>query len=110
VAQETAASSRVHFFNSNRGLTPCRLWKGSVSVAKDGTYRGGRRIRAGSKPDSAADKIVCTDPPYLVNLESTSGKIKNDDLNDKDGYEFLKKAFSCFHDVMAKDASIYVLL
>lgn len=52
--------------------------------------------------------LVCTDPPYLVNLESTSGKIKNDDLNDKDGYEFLKKAFSCFHDVMAKDASIYV--
>ena len=33
-----------------------RLRKGSVSVAKDGTYRGGRRIRAGSKPDSAADK------------------------------------------------------
>ena len=73
-------------------------------MAKDGTYSGGRRIRAGSKPDSAADKIVCTDPPYLVNLESTY------DLNDKDGYEFLKKAFSCFHDVMAKDASIYVLL
>lgn len=52
--------------------------------------------------------LVCTDPPYLVNLESTSGKIKNDDLNDKDGYEFLKKAFSCFRDAMAKDASIYV--
>ena len=24
--------------------------------------------------------LVCTDPPYMVNLESTSGKIKNDDL------------------------------
>lgn len=27
--------------------------------------------------------LVCTDPPYLVNLESTSGKIKNDDLDDE---------------------------
>lgn len=52
--------------------------------------------------------LVLTDPPYLVNLESTSGKIANDDLNDKDGYEFLLKAFKCFHTCMAKDASIYV--
>lgn len=52
--------------------------------------------------------LVCTDPPYLVNLESTSGKIKNDDLDDEKGYEFLKSAFECFRDAMAKDASIYV--
>ena len=35
--------------------------------------------------------LVCTDPPYFVNLESSSGKIANDNLNDADGYEFLKK-------------------
>lgn len=52
--------------------------------------------------------LVCTDPPYMVNLESTSGKIKNDDLNDKDAYEFLMKALGCMHESMAKDASIYV--
>lgn len=52
--------------------------------------------------------LVCTDPPYLVNLKSKSGKIKNDDLNDKDGYEFLKSAFENFHTFMSKDASIYV--
>ncbi len=52
--------------------------------------------------------LVCTDPPYLVKLESSVGKIANDDLNDKDGYDFLLKAFSCFRDVMAADASIYV--
>lgn len=52
--------------------------------------------------------LVCTDPPYLVNLESTSGKIKNDDLDDEKGYEFLKSAFERFHENMAKDASIYV--
>ena len=52
--------------------------------------------------------LVCTDPPYMVNLESTSGKIKNDDLSDKEAYGFLMKAFGCFHEAMAKDASIYV--
>ncbi len=52
--------------------------------------------------------LVCTDPPYLVRLESSVGKIANDDLNDRDGYEFLLKAFNCFHDFMAPDASIYV--
>lgn len=52
--------------------------------------------------------LVCTDPPYMVKLESTSGSIKNDDLNDKDAYEFLLRAFSCMKDAMAKDASIYV--
>lgn len=52
--------------------------------------------------------LVCTDPPYLVNLESTSGKIKNDDLDDEKGYAFLKSAFEIFKDAMAKDASIYV--
>ena len=27
-------------------------------MAKDGTLRGGRRVRAGSKPDALADKIT----------------------------------------------------
>ena len=52
--------------------------------------------------------LVCTDPPYLVKLNNTSGTIKNDDLNDEEGLKFLKEAFSCMHDSMAKDASIYV--
>lgn len=52
--------------------------------------------------------LVCTDPPYLVSLESSVGKIKNDDLSDEEGYKFLLSAFTRFHDAMAKDASIYV--
>jgi len=52
--------------------------------------------------------LVCTDPPYMVALKSTSGTITNDDLNDADALSFLMKAFSCFHEAMAKDASIYV--
>jgi len=55
-----------------------------------------------------AVNLVCTDPPYLVALESSVGKIKNDDLDDEKGYEFLKSAFNRFHEAMAKDASIYV--
>lgn len=51
--------------------------------------------------------LVCTDAPYFVNLESASGKVTNDDLNDKDAYEFLMKAFTCMRESMADDASIY---
>jgi DNA modification methylase len=51
--------------------------------------------------------LVCTDAPYFVNLQSTSGKVTNDDLNDKDAYEFLMKAFTCMRESMADDASIY---
>ena len=58
--------------------------------------------------DDTKVNLVCTDPPYLVNLESTSGKIKNDDLDDEKGYEFLKSTFERFKESMAKDASIYV--
>ena len=58
--------------------------------------------------DGAKVNLVCTDPPYFVALQSKSGTIRNDDLNDKDGYDFLMKAFNCLHDSMAQDASIYV--
>ena len=51
--------------------------------------------------------LVCTDAPYFVDLKNKSGTIKNDNLNDKEAYEFLMKVFTNFKDVMAKDASIY---
>ena len=51
--------------------------------------------------------LVCTDAPYFVNLESASGKIKNDNLDDKSAYEFLMKVFTNFKNSMAVDASIY---
>lgn len=61
------------------------------------------RLLAGKKVN-----LVCTDPPYLVSLESSVGKITNDDLNDQDGYAFLLKAFSFFREAMAQDGSIYI--
>ncbi|MBR0079619.1 MAG: DNA modification methylase [Synergistaceae bacterium] len=51
--------------------------------------------------------LVCTDAPYFVKLENASGTIKNDDLNDKEAYEFLMKVFANFKNSMAIDASIY---
>lgn len=58
--------------------------------------------------DGKVANLVCTDPPYFVALKNASGTIANDDLNDKDGYEFLMKAFENFKKSMALDASIYV--
>lgn len=51
--------------------------------------------------------LVCTDAPYFVNLENQSGKITNDNLDDKSAYEFLMKVFTNFKEYMAIDASIY---
>ena len=51
--------------------------------------------------------LVCTDAPYFVELKNKSGTITNDDLNDKQAYEFLMKVFTNFKNAMALDASIY---
>lgn len=51
--------------------------------------------------------LVCTDAPYFVNLKNKSGSITNDNLDDKEAYEFLMKVFTNFKNVMAKDASFY---
>ena len=51
--------------------------------------------------------LVCTDAPYFVQLKNKSGTIANDDLNDKEAYDFLLKVFTNFKNAMAKDASIY---
>lgn len=53
-------------------------------------------------------QLVCTDPPYMVAEENTSGTILNDDLSDADGYKFLCAAFENFRSVMTSDASIYI--
>lgn len=93
------------------------LSKPCFSKAGDVWHLGKHKVICGdsTRPDTytkllGEDKVnlVCTDPPYLVKLNSTSGTIKNDDLNDEEGLKFLKGVFSCMHDSMAKDASIYV--
>ena len=51
--------------------------------------------------------LVCTDAPYFVNLKNKSGTIANDNLDDKEAYDFLMKVFANFREAMARDASIY---
>ena len=51
--------------------------------------------------------LVCTDAPYFVQLKNKSGTIANDDLDDKNAYEFLMKVFTNFKNVMSKEASFY---
>lgn len=51
--------------------------------------------------------LVCTDAPYFVALKNKSGTIANDNLDDKQAYEFLMKVFTNFKNAMALDASIY---
>lgn len=51
--------------------------------------------------------LVCTDAPYFVALKNKSGTIANDNLGDKQAYEFLMKVFTNFKNAMALDASIY---
>ena len=51
--------------------------------------------------------LVLTDAPYFVNLQNKSGTIANDNLSDKEAYEFLMKVFTNFKNSMATDASFY---
>ena len=92
------------------------LAKPCISKAGDIWHLGKHRVICGDStlPETyqrllgeAKVNLVCTDPPYMVNLESTSGKIKNDDLDDKSAYEFLMKVLTNFKNAMSKDASIY---
>ncbi len=93
------------------------LKKPTFSKEGDIWHLGNHKVICGDSTDPETYKkllgdtrvnLVCTDPPYLVALESSVGKIKNDDLDDEKGYEFLKSAFDNFKEAMAKDASIYV--
>ena len=59
--------------------------------------------------DGARANLLLTDPPYLVAYESeVTGKIKNDALNDKDGYDFLLNCFQRFKENLAEISSAYI--
>lgn len=92
------------------------LQKPALSKLGDIWMLGRHKVICGdsTKPDTF-DKLlgdtkvnlVCTDAPYFVELKNKSGTIANDNLNDKQGYEFLLKVFTNFKNTMAADASIY---
>ena len=74
----------------------CVICGDSTDPATFDTLLGDRKVN-----------LVCTDAPYFVDLENKSGKIANDNLNDKEAYDFLLKVFTNFKNAMSTDASIY---
>ena len=58
--------------------------------------------------DGVKANVIVTDPPYNVNVEETAGKILNDNMAEEDFYKFLLAAYTCMHDNLAYDGSIYV--
>jgi len=57
-------------------------------MAKDGTYRGGRRVKAGSKPDALADKIMKGAPAKRMELPDFTEDMTDFDVDDiGDGVE-----------------------
>lgn len=59
-----------------------------IDMAKDGTYRGGRRVKAGSKPDALADKIMKGAPAKRMELPDFTEDMTDFDVDDiGDGVE-----------------------
>ena len=92
------------------------LEKPAFSMPGDIWHLGKHTVICGDSTDPATFaallgdtkvNLVCTDAPYFVELKNKSGTIANDDLDDKQAYEFLMKVFTNFKNAMAKDASIY---
>jgi len=92
------------------------LNKPAFSMPGDIWHLGKHTVICGDSTDPATFEVllgdtkvnlVCTDAPYFVELKNKSGSITNDNLNDKEAYEFLMKVFTNFKNAMSKDASIY---
>lgn len=58
--------------------------------------------------DGAFADIVWTDPPYNVAYESAAGSIKNDDMNDREFFQFLLGFYTATFSWMKPGAAIYV--
>lgn len=57
---------RAQKMRFKRGITPCPVGLEVRPVAKDGTNRGGKRVRAGGKPTPAAEKIQKGQPVRIM--------------------------------------------
>ena len=93
------------------------LKKPVFSKPGDLWFLGKHKVYCGdsTKPESYAAlmdgvqaNLVLTDPPYNVNVEEAAGKILNDNMGDEEFYKFLFAAYTCMHENLADDGSIYV--
>lgn len=58
--------------------------------------------------DKEKADLILTDPPYNVDYKGTAGKIKNDNMNETEFYNFLLDAFKNLYNFAKAGASIYV--
>lgn len=58
--------------------------------------------------DGKKANMILTDLPYNVDYEGTAGKIKNDNMGDKEFYEFLLKAYTNMFENIVDGGAIYV--
>lgn len=93
------------------------LKKPAFSQLGDLWYLGKHRIYCGDSTETETYEklmqgekanLLLTDPPYLINYHNKSGGMLNDDLSEKEGYEFLKNAFIRFNENLADDSACYV--
>lgn len=89
----------------------------ALSKQKDVWLLGRHRLICGDSTEAETYRVlmegkkgnlVVTDPPYNVAYEGTAGKIQNDNMADKNFYEFLLKFYKCTFEAMADGAPIYV--
>ena len=93
------------------------LSKPTITKSGDLWLLGNHRLLCGdsTKEESYAllmegkkANLVVTDPPYNVDYEGNAGKIKNDNMDNHQFYQFLLDAFVNIEKVMSNEASIYV--
>lgn len=85
---ENGAGSFTQKLQFKQGIKPCTTEMEVIDMAKDGTYRGGRRVKAGSKPDALADKIMKGAPAKRMELPDFTEDMTDFDVDDiGDGVE-----------------------
>lgn len=85
---ENGAESFTQTLQYKQGIKPCTTEMEVIDMAKDGTYRGGRRVKAGSKPDALADKIMKGAPAKRIGLPNFTEDMTDFDVDDiGDGVE-----------------------
>jgi DNA modification methylase len=95
------------------------LEKNEEPISRQGDlwFLGSHRLYCGdaTKPgdveklmDGKKANLVVTDLPYNVDYQGVAGKIKNDNMEDKEFYEFLFASFKNMYNTMADGAPIYV--
>jgi hypothetical protein len=85
---ENGAGAFTQKLQFKQGIKPCTTEMEVIDMAKDGTYRGGRRVKAGSKPDALADKIMKGAPAKRMELPDFTDDMTDFDVDDiGDGVE-----------------------